>query len=37
MNSTTVAKLLGIMQSSVNRAVQRGEKYALDNRLSLVD
>jgi len=35
MSGTTVGKLLGIIQSSVSRAVERGEKYALDNRLRL--
>jgi len=37
MSGTTVAKLLGIIQSSVSRAVERGEKYALNNGLRLID
>jgi putative transposase len=35
MNGTAVAKLLGIIQSPVSRAVQRGEKFALDNQYNL--
>jgi len=35
MNGSTVAKLLGIIQSSVSRAVQRGEKLALEKQYSL--
>ena len=35
MNGTTVAKLLGITQSSVSRAVERGERLALDNQYDL--
>ena len=37
MEGSTAAKLLGITQSSVSRAVSRREKLALDNELSLVD
>jgi len=35
MNGSAVAKLLGIIQSSASRAVQRGEKLALDSQLRL--
>jgi putative transposase len=35
INSTAVARLLGIIQSSVSRAVRREERLALDNRYSL--
>ena len=35
MNGTEVATLLGIIQSSVSRAIRRGEKLALDNQYSL--
>jgi len=35
MNGTAVARLLGIIQSSVSRAVRRGERLALDNGYSL--
>lgn len=35
MNGTAVARLSGIIQSSVSRAVQRGEKFALDNQYNL--
>jgi len=35
MNGTAVAKLLGMVQSSVSRAVQRGEELALDNQYNL--
>ena len=35
MNGTAVAKLLGIIQSSVSRAVRRGERLVLDNGYSL--
>jgi putative transposase len=35
MNGTAVAKLLGITQSSVSRAVERGERLALDNQYDL--
>jgi hypothetical protein len=35
MNGTAVASLLGIIQSSVSRAVRRGERLALKNRYSL--
>ncbi len=35
MNGTEVAKLLAVAQSSISRAVQRGEKLALDRRWSL--
>ena len=35
INGTAVAKLLGIIQSSVSRAVRRGERLALDNGYSL--
>jgi len=32
---SAVAELLGMIQSSVGRAVQRGERLAVDNRYSL--
>ncbi len=35
MNGTSVAKLLGIIQSSVSRAVWRGERLAMENRYNL--
>jgi predicted transcriptional regulator len=35
MKATAVAKLLGITQSAVTKAVQRGEKLALENKLKL--
>ena len=35
INGTAIAKLLGIIQSSVSRAVRRGERFALDNGYSL--
>jgi len=35
MNCTAVAKLFGIIQSSVSRAVGRGERLALKNRYTL--
>jgi putative transposase len=35
INGTVVASLLGIIQSSVSRAVGRGERLALENRYSL--
>ena len=35
MSGSAVAKLLGIIQSSVSRGVQRGEKLALENQYSL--
>jgi len=35
INGTAVSKLLGIIQSSVSRAIRRGERLALDNRYSL--
>ena len=35
INGTAVAKLLGIIQSSVSRAIRRGERFALDNGYSL--
>lgn len=35
IRGTVVAKLLGIVQSAVSRAVRRGEKLALDQRWSL--
>ncbi|MFB0532681.1 MAG: transposase, partial [Desulfatiglandales bacterium] len=35
MNGTAVGRLLGIIHSSVSRAVRRGERLALDNRYSL--
>jgi len=35
IDGTAVAKLLGIIQSSVSRAVRRGERLALENRYSL--
>jgi DNA-binding transcriptional LysR family regulator len=31
-----VAKLLSITQSAVTKAVQRGEKLALENKLKLI-
>jgi putative transposase len=31
MNGTRVARFLGVIQSSVRRAVRRGERLALDN------
>lgn len=34
MNGTTVAELFGITQSSVSRAVLRGEKLAPDKHLA---
>ena len=34
MNGTTVARLLDIIQSSVSRAVRRGERLALGNGYS---
>ena len=37
MKSTAVAKLLGITQSAVTRAVQRGEKLSLENKLKLIE
>jgi len=37
MNGTAVAKSLRLIQSSVSRAVQRGEKLALENHYSLED
>lgn len=36
MTATAVAKLLGITQSAVTKAVQRGEKLALENKLKLI-
>lgn len=36
MKATAVAKLLGITQSTVTRAVQRGEKLAFENKLKLI-
>jgi REP element-mobilizing transposase RayT len=36
MNATAVAKLLGITQSAVTKAVQRGEKLAVENKLTLI-
>lgn len=35
MPGTEVAKLLGLIQSSVSRAVYRGERFAMDNQISL--
>ena len=35
MNGTEVAQLLGVTQSSVSRAVQRGEKLAVERRWSV--
>ncbi|MDP2798488.1 MAG: hypothetical protein Q8O60_01175 [Deltaproteobacteria bacterium] len=37
MKGTAVGKLLGMVQSSVSRAVARGERLALDRQLSLVE
>lgn len=37
MNGTEVATLLGITQTGVSKAMQRGEKLALDNQLRLID
>jgi phosphopantetheinyl transferase (holo-ACP synthase) len=37
MKATAVAKLLGITQSAVTKAVQRGEKLALENKLELIE
>jgi predicted XRE-type DNA-binding protein len=36
MKATAVAKLLGITQSAVSKAVQRGEKLAFENKLKLI-
>ncbi len=35
MNGTAVAKLLGIIQSSVSEAVQRGERLDLEGQYNL--
>ncbi|MDP3029586.1 MAG: hypothetical protein Q8O04_08845 [Deltaproteobacteria bacterium] len=37
MKGTAVGKLLGMVQSSVSRAVTRGERLALDSQLNLVE
>ncbi len=37
MEGTAVGKLLGMEQSSVSRAVARGERLAIDWQLSLVE
>jgi putative transposase len=37
MAATEVAKKLHITQPAVSKAVQRGEKLALDNKFSLID
>ena len=37
MKATAVAKLLGITQSAVTKALQRGEKWALENKLKLIE
>ncbi|MDP3029588.1 MAG: hypothetical protein Q8O04_08855 [Deltaproteobacteria bacterium] len=37
MKGTAVGKLLGMVQSSVSRAVARGERLALDSQLKLVE
>ncbi|MBW1717130.1 MAG: LysR family transcriptional regulator, partial [Deltaproteobacteria bacterium] len=36
ISGTTVAKKLGITQPAASKAVQRGEKIALDNNFRLV-
>ena len=36
MTATEVAKLLGLTQSAVTRAAQRGEKLSLENKLELI-
>jgi predicted transcriptional regulator len=35
MTGTEVSKLMGLSQPAVSKAVQRGEKYANENKLSL--
>jgi len=35
INRAAIARLLGIIQSSVSRGVRRGERLVLDNRYSL--
>jgi chromosomal replication initiation ATPase DnaA len=37
MAGTEIAKILGLTQPAVSKAVQRGEKLALDNKFSLAD
>ncbi|MDO9463069.1 MAG: hypothetical protein Q7J61_04615 [Deltaproteobacteria bacterium] len=37
MQGTAVGKLLGMVQSSVSRAVARGERLTIDRQLSLVE
>ena len=37
IKGTAVGKLLGMVQSSVGRAVARGERLALDSQLNLVE
>jgi predicted transcriptional regulator len=37
MKGTAVAKLLGITQSAVTKAVQRGEKFVSENKLKLIE
>ena len=37
MKTVAVAKLLGITQSAVSKAVQRGEKLAFENKFKLIE
>jgi hypothetical protein len=37
MKGIAVGKLLGMVQSSVSRAVARGERLTIDRQLSLVE
>jgi DNA-binding transcriptional LysR family regulator len=37
MKGTAVGKLLGMVQSSVSRAVARGERLTINRQLSLVE